>query len=760
MRSLFHFYPRPLTHRHILNPSNVASFPVPSHREFATGVPDEASLASFVHENGVPSGNGMHHSHHGRIFERSAKESPALAGAGVAILVTTSAMLGRLTTCPCVKLSPLSFLIVVCALPVLSVLLFASNESQSFRVALRAMAFTVLQILTSLSLLSLINAIPYDQAHYEQQEDIDLPDTSHSSPNLAKAKGKATESSNFPTIVRPTPFNSRVLGYSGASTDATPPKGPQQEPYGTGPYSGPQQSIPHHSSSIAGPTASYGTATSSGNDYSFPQQPINGSSDGLSRPSNCSSASFITVPPITVTVTSTVSANPGPLPAIIPTVTRTITTTVCLASGQHTDLGGSGDSSLPETSTVNSYSSVSHGAVNLDQGYGQANRSLGIQEPYVSYQNSATIASDEGQVPTNTQMMPNLSTSQGGGPNVPSGSNLDQGGSRDVSLGNTTTPPYGFNNDTSSETGSETGSYVLETKTGVTSAPAMPEPLPQYDRGGNDISSTVPYTVSNVVPPIATGAGSFATPALINSATSVPGTEVSYQPPSGTGPAAPGNGATDYIGSDPCGNGGCKNLQEYCDAVRRNGQSDPKCNPELPPSPTTPGNGGIDYIGSDPCGNGGCKSLQEYCSAVRRNGQSDSKCDSELSPPLTTSLPLYQPPSDTGVVYTTMTQEVVPYPIEPAPDNVPSPSISQPQILSPGVLVPNTSSSTTSEELLPTPAPSFPTTALADKPIPPPSSPPSPSGVNSTTTDPPCIPSTENKLITVDVSPPQALFAV
>ncbi|KAI4269031.1 MAG: hypothetical protein LQ337_007511 [Flavoplaca oasis] len=34
---------------------------------------------------------------------------------------------------------------------------------------------------------------------------------------------------------------------------------------------------------------------------------------------------------------------------------------------------------------------------------------------------------------------------------------------------------------------------------------------------------------------------------------------------------------TDYIGSDVCGNGGCRTLEEYCGAVGRNGQSDVRC---------------------------------------------------------------------------------------------------------------------------------------------------------------------------------------
>ncbi|KAI4186257.1 MAG: hypothetical protein L6R41_003592 [Letrouitia leprolyta] len=36
-------------------------------------------------------------------------------------------------------------------------------------------------------------------------------------------------------------------------------------------------------------------------------------------------------------------------------------------------------------------------------------------------------------------------------------------------------------------------------------------------------------------------------------------------------------GGTDYIGSDVCGNGGCRTLGEYCVAVKRNGKNDPRC---------------------------------------------------------------------------------------------------------------------------------------------------------------------------------------
>ena len=34
-----------------------------------------------------------------------------------------------------------------------------------------------------------------------------------------------------------------------------------------------------------------------------------------------------------------------------------------------------------------------------------------------------------------------------------------------------------------------------------------------------------------------------------------------------------------------------------------------------------------DYIGSDICGDGGCKTLEEYCSQLTKNGQHDARCD-------------------------------------------------------------------------------------------------------------------------------------
>ncbi|KAL8780223.1 MAG: hypothetical protein Q9213_006568 [Squamulea squamosa] len=287
-----------------------------------------------------------------------------------------------------------------------------------------------------------------------------------------------------------------------------------------------------------------------------------------------------------------------------------------------------------------------------------------------------------------------------------------------------------------------------------------------------------PYTTSNADRPLETGvvhgsggsndpissnmtdAGSYGMPPSGNS-TSMLGTEAPYKPASDTAAAGKVNGGTDYIGSDVCGNGGCKSLQEYCTAVRRNGQNDPKCDSELPPASTTSfppyqpppqGNGGIDYIGSDPCGNGGCKNLQEYCSAVRRNGKSDPKCDSELPPPPMTSIPPQEMSSDTGNIYTTMTKEVVPYPVEPAIESSSTRSVASiklsnnpPLMTTGGTSAAQGDAGGSGEGFSSTSA----TTSDAN-PIPASSPTPSPSSDNTTAINPSCLPTPENQSIQVN----------
>ncbi|KAL8918878.1 MAG: hypothetical protein Q9172_005236 [Xanthocarpia lactea] len=221
------------------------------------------------------------------------------------------------------------------------------------------MAFLVLQLLTTSSLLSLIRAIPNDPAHYRHRNNIYLPETSTLTPNLPKTTVYAPEPSSLSTSYHPE-SNSIGSGHPRASNGAIPPEGPQKYPHATGLYPGPRQSYPLYQniSSTPGPTASYGTAASSGlpwNNYTLSQQSAGDSTARLSAPSNCPLPSTvtiqntvtappvtITVSPITVTVTSTVSTNPEPSLEIKSTVTITTTTTLCAGAGQNTDLGDNG----------------------------------------------------------------------------------------------------------------------------------------------------------------------------------------------------------------------------------------------------------------------------------------------------------------------------------------------------------------------------------------------------------------------------------
>ena len=103
-------------------------------------------------------------------------------------------------------------------------------------------------------------------------------------------------------------------------------------------------------------------------------------------------------------------------------------------------------------------------------------------------------------------------------------------------------------------------------------------------------------------------------------------------------PSKPNNGFScvtpNQVGADVCGNGGCKSLVQYCEAIQRNGQKDPCCangGNGRPPDEKPPAGGGYGCVspgmaGSDVCGNGGCKSLEEYCGHVRQNGASDPCC--------------------------------------------------------------------------------------------------------------------------------------
>ena len=91
--------------------------------------------------------------------------------------------------------------------------------------------------------------------------------------------------------------------------------------------------------------------------------------------------------------------------------------------------------------------------------------------------------------------------------------------------------------------------------------------------------------------------------------------------------AAPADG---YAAHPP--KGGWNNPDLYKSVFPNGAQGgSPTSSPSPSPSPNNNGysssSGGTDYIGSDICGNGGCKSLEEYCWHVQQNGQHDDKCN-------------------------------------------------------------------------------------------------------------------------------------
>ncbi|KAI4181333.1 MAG: hypothetical protein LQ346_006816, partial [Caloplaca aetnensis] len=118
----------------------------------------------------------------------------------------------------------------------------------------------------------------------------------------------------------------------------------------------PSYPLYYNSSAASGPTATYGTAVSSGfisGNYSLPQQtaaPLDATSTPLAC--NCPPPLTVTIqntvsaPPSTITITSTITASPEPSTQITPTVTITITSTVCGGNGQITSVAGNGTSAM------------------------------------------------------------------------------------------------------------------------------------------------------------------------------------------------------------------------------------------------------------------------------------------------------------------------------------------------------------------------------------------------------------------------------
>ncbi|KAL8729166.1 MAG: hypothetical protein Q9166_004905 [cf. Caloplaca sp. 2 TL-2023] len=465
-------------------------------------------------------------------------------------------------------------------------------------------------------------------------------------------------------------------------------------------------------------------------------------------------------------------------------------------SSQYPGLGEEA-TTLPATSTIFSYP-IKNGST-AGQSFDYASGSLGTQKTYVSYQPSNAVTSNEGKGFGDTQTTSGYSTSQaayGTGSAIPSGHITGQGGSGNAFTGASITLPDGFSNNTSIDSGFVTGSYTTGTNPVSTSLTDISEPLPSYGQGGSDTNILPPYATPTVIPPVETSVGyasggsgfavpsdptnigAYGTPPFVNSTTSAPvaisGTEAPYQP-------YPNTISAFQNPTSPPAATASSDLPPFVNSTTST------------PSAFMPGTG-VPY-----------EPFPNTVAAPQGSG---------LPPPTTNSFPPYQPPpdhapfrnltsttpdlenpstsgsgiigdqttSDTGTVYTTMTQEVVPYPVgssansssiqgtgspytyDNAPpmttkdvsvagqygneiddgvdstsatssDNGPIPTGFQALISNPEDLVSNTSSSSS---------------IAVDNPIPSPSPPPPSSSANTTTSDPPCIPSPENLPIKVD----------
>lgn len=399
----------------------------------------------------------------------------------------------------------------------------------------------------------------------------------------------------------------------------------------------------------------------------------------------------------------------------------------------------------------------------------EASGNLEPQGTNTSQQPPAEIPFDEGKDPEDTQIVPEASNSQGAGFPIQSGSNPDQIGSESSILRTSLTPTSGLGKDTS---------YGSGTNPGITSATQMPQPIPSDGQEGHDTSSAAPYTTSNMVPPIETtvahgsggtgmpitsnhtNAGSYGMPPFLNSTKQMPSTGLPYQPVAGTEPASHGSG-------------------------------------NLPPTTSISLNQPLTYQASS--------SNPSNTTQLIMNSRSTNSYSTSAG----------QTSSDTGIVYTTMTQEVVPYPMETGinssstPENVssspynnsppsttksisvvrggegddddgglgstsamnsdnhPLPTSSQPQQVDPKF---DTNSSNTPQQPLPTLTPTSSSTdkdsesttssliVKGDKPTSSSLPPPQLSNANTSSPVPPCVRSQENRLVTLDVSPPSISY--
>lgn len=205
---------------------------------------------------------------------------------------------------------------------------------------------------------SVTQAMPKDKAYNAQQEGSTSscstgPLTSILAPS---SKGTYTREVIYSSTGLPPTPNSIIPPYPTGLSKAAQYSGSGQNYQSGGAYTGLQASYPfyYNTSSTPGPTATYGTAVSSGypqNNYTIPQLPpglLSSTSDACScpPPSSVTIRNIVTLPPTTVIMTSTITVTAQPAPPITPTMTITVTTTVCVGNGENTGTGGDDASSV------------------------------------------------------------------------------------------------------------------------------------------------------------------------------------------------------------------------------------------------------------------------------------------------------------------------------------------------------------------------------------------------------------------------------
>ncbi|KAL8893229.1 MAG: hypothetical protein Q9192_005473 [Flavoplaca navasiana] len=265
------------------------------------------------------------------------------------------------------------------------------------------------------------------------------------------------------------------------------------------------------------------------------------------------------------------------------------------------------------------YRSNTSSTVSSDQDYDETGRDAVTQGSNMPDELPAEVTSEDQDL-LDTQMAPDLSGSQGARPPMNNNSNLEEGGSETASNGTR------LDEGIPSDSGFENGTYDLGTDTKTGSAAEMPQPIPSIAQE-DETSSAGLYTTSNVNLPIQTG-------------------------------SVHGSGKSDVlIPSNP---------------TKAESYSRP---PFINSTTLSPGAGILDQPASGTAANSQGSANQSPLDQTPSSNASDATQQPNL--PTTTSMDNLadQASSGAGAFYTTMTQEVVPYPVDTATNSSSSPGI-------------------------------------------------------------------------------------